>query len=82
MIVYFLIEAKNPSASILIVQPQKNKIKVIKFGSDYDQWDFVKTHIVNDPLNSQLHVFRRNLMSEIIHQAFNIKSACIDVPQF
>ena len=52
MIVYFLIEAKNTSASILILQPQKNKIKVIKFGSDNDQWDFVKTHVVNDPQNS------------------------------
>jgi hypothetical protein len=81
MIVYFLKEAGNYFASVLILQPQKGRIKVLKFGAKQDLLTLVKSHIVNDPLNSQLHVFARNSKSEIIHQVFYIKKAAIQAPQ-
>lgn len=81
MIVYFLKEAGDYFASVLILQPQKGKIKVLKFGAKQDLLTLVKSHVVNDLLNSQLHVFARNSKSEIIHQVFYIKKAYIQAPQ-
>ena len=56
MIVYFLKEDGNYFASVLILQPQKGRIKVLKFGAKHDLLTLVKSHVVND----QLHVFARN----------------------
>ena len=58
MIVYFLKKAAKSIASVLILQPQKGRIKVLKLGTKQDQWDFVKTHVVND-LNN-IHLFVTN----------------------
>jgi hypothetical protein len=75
MIVYFLIEAGKSSACVLILQPQSNKIKVLKFGSEGNQEDFVKTRVLNDRENSRLHLFTRNKSNSIIHHIFDIKNA-------
>jgi hypothetical protein len=60
MIVYFLKKGVNDFASVLILQPQKGKIKVLKLGRKQDQWDFVKTHVVNDAHNIQMHLLATN----------------------
>lgn len=75
MIVYFLIQAGNPSACVLILQPQSNKMKVLKFGSEGNQQDFVKTRVVNSHEKSQLHLITRNKSNAIIHHIFDIKNA-------
>ena len=81
MIVYFLKEAeKNSFASLLILQPQKGKIKLLKFAVKLHQWTLVKSHIINEPHISQLHVFGRLGGGTIMHQVFNIENAAIQVP--
>jgi len=73
MIVYFLKEDGDLFPSILILQPQKGRIKVLKFGANNDLLTLVKSHAVNDPLDSQLHVLARNSKLDIIHQVLYIK---------
>jgi len=80
MIVYFIKKAAKSVASVLILQPQKGRIKVLKLGAKQDQWDFVKTHVVNN-LND-IHLFVTNQKGEINHQVFNIKYDSIYVPQY
>ena len=45
MIVYFLKDAENSFASVLILQPQLGKIKLLKFASK----EMVKSHVINEP---------------------------------
>ena len=58
MIVYFLKDAENSFASVLILQPQLGKIKLLKFASK--EMTLVKSHVINELNISQLHVFARN----------------------
>jgi len=80
MIVYFLKEAENSFASLLILQPQKGKIKLLKFAVKVHQWTLIKSHIINEPHISQLHVFGRLVGGTIMHQVFSIENAAIQVP--
>jgi len=80
MIVYFLKEAENSFASLLILQPQRGKIKLLKFAVKEHRWKLLKSHVINEAHISQLHVFGRLVGGTIMHQVFNIENAAIQVP--